>query len=501
MEEAGMTPAVAILIMIGVLQLLNGRRGTRARDTPSYSSQVGYVALTLFILLPLTLSQLMYWLDGEWWRAPFVLGGLALCFPWTTTRWVFIPLGWPRVAYYFGYLTAWSWGADPKGGRVLAAAWALLRARTPSARYRTQLEQYLENTCIPKRGAALVASGLLAASRGDLETARLLCRGMTHLARKIAPRLARKIALEWSLADAAAHGQWRDVVELARSGSGSYTFAAFFRDSALRLLGDPRVGRFVLGARWVLARRWVSTWPLLERAWRAPPLSVPPEKLPGMPATEPLEHALECHAALARVPAGHEQAAFSSAVRAWDLALDSMRVRDLAEERSRGGGPGVDPTEALETLQREVTEELAAWALAHELPLHSLATGSTLLEAVMDQACNEQLERIESSAEAMSRRVEEKRPLTFSHVGEEWRDFLLLQRQCARVTAMGGQDARRLAFEAVNVPLCNLGAWLFNERRELAIANGMFRWLLAESHVVGSLEDQNRYRDNVNCGT
>jgi len=58
----------------------------------------------------------------------------------------------------------------------------------------------------------------------------------------------------------------------------------------------------------------------------------------------------------------------------------------------------------------------------------------------------------------------------------------------------------RLAFEAVNVPLCNLGAWLFNEREERAIANGMFRWLLAESREVGSDEDLRRYGKNVGCG-
>ncbi|WNG13955.1 hypothetical protein [Cystobacter fuscus] len=494
-----MTPALAGLMLIFLLRAFSNRRSGRQRSNPSYSPQVGYFGITLFFLLPQALFQLVWIVQGQWWITPFFLGLLTLCLPWTTTRWVFIPLGWPRVAYGFSYLAAWSWGADPKGGRVLAAAWALLRARTPPTQeYDHWLRQHLETTCTPKRGAALVASALLAASRGDLETARLICRGMNHLDPRVAPRLARKIALEWSLADAAAHGRWREVIELARSGSGSFLLAAFFRDSARRLLGEPSVGRFVLGMEWVLARRWVSTWPLLERAWRATPHASSPGETPV--ATEPLEHALACHAALARVTPGHEEAAFSSAVSAWEQALDSERVRELVEERARGAGPGVDAHEALETLRHEVTEELAAWALARELPLHSLATGSALLEAVTYQACNEQLERIESIAWDMSRRMEEKQPLPSSDVYEQWRDFLALQRRCARVTAMGGLDARRLAFEAVNVPLCNLGAWLFNVREERAVANGMFRWLLAEARVVGSQEDQQRYLDNVNCG-
>ncbi|HYO55157.1 hypothetical protein [Archangium sp.] len=492
-----MIPFGAIIGVIVALRLMSGTQGARKQASP-YATQAGYLLLTLFLLLPLTLGAWVGLQEGVWWCAPLFPLGLVLCFPWTTARSVFIPLGWPRAAYRFGTLAMASWGSDHLGGQALAGVWALLRARNPSPEDRAWVETRLENTCVPMRGAAIVAHGLLAASRGDLETARTLCRSVGLLDGKVAPRLARKLALEWSLADAAAHGRWRDVVELSRRGSGSYSLAAFFRASARRLLGEPRAGRFALVVWWVLARRWWATWPLLKRSWRAPPLPASTRATDASEtrATEPLGRALELHAALARVPAGQEAMALSAATAAWDEALSSMRVRDLAAERARGLGPH-SGAEALDALGDEVSEELAAWALAREVKLDQLEPGSEMLENVAYRVRDELLERIDSAAQDVSYRLAERRPLSSE---EEWRHFLALQRQCTLAAAIGGQDTRRLAFEAVNVPLCNLGAWLFNEREERAIANGMFRWLLEESREVGSDEDLRRYQNNVGCG-
>ncbi|MFL5358153.1 hypothetical protein [Archangium sp.] len=492
-----MIPVGAIVGAVMALRALNGAKGAKGQPNP-YAADAGYFVLSLIFILPATLVCFAALLEGAWWCAPLVLLGLALFFPWTTVRWVFIPLGWTRAAYRFGSLAALSWGADPKGGRVLAGAWALLRSKNPSAEDRDWLEQQLADTCVPMRGAALVASGLLAASRGDLETARALCRSVSHLDRRVAPRLARKAALEWSLADAAAHGRWRDVLELSQRGSGSYSLAAFFQAAARRLLREPRAGRFALGAWWVLARRWWATWPLLKRAWQqtpAPSLLLAMGELAGS-TPEPLARALELHAALARVPPGQEAMVLALATEAWEQALSSFTVKDLVAERAKGLAPGAG-ARALEMLGEQVTEELAAWVLAREVPLYRLEPSGQLFESVEYRARNELLERIEAAAEDVERRLAERRPL---EAEEEWRGFLSLQRQCTLAAAIGGGEARRLAFEAVNIPLCNLGAWLFNERQERAIANGMFQWLLAESLELGSDEDRRRYRNNVGCG-
>jgi hypothetical protein len=492
-----MIPFGAIIGIIVAVRLLNTARDTRRQVSP-YAAQTGYLLLTFLAILPLMLGAWLGLQEGLWWCAPFLPLGLVLCFPWTTARSVFIPLGWPRAAYRFGTLAMASWGSDHLGGQALAGVWALLRARNPSPEDRAWVEERLANTCTPLRGAAIVAHGLMAASRGDLETARTLCRSVSLLDRRVAPRLARKLALEWSLADAAAHGRWRDVLELSQRGSGSYSLAAFFRASARRLLGEPRAGRFALVVWWVLARRWWATGPLLKRAWRARPLPASPLETDAgeARAMDPLGRALELHAALARVPAGQEATALSAAAAAWDEALSSMQVRDLAAERAQGLGPH-SGGDALDALGDEVAEELAAWALAREVRLEQLEPGSDMLENVAYRVRDELLERIESAAVDVSYRLAERRPL---HSEEEWRHFLALQHQCTLAASIGGRDTRRLAFEAVNVPLCNLGVWLFNEREERAIANGMFQWLLEESREVGSEEDRLRYQNNVGCG-
>ncbi|WP_152621869.1 hypothetical protein [Archangium violaceum] len=493
-----MIPFGAIIGVIVALRLLSRNQEGQSQQASPYATNSSYLFLTIVLVIPSTLFTLFGLLAGVWFFAPFTLLGIALCFPWTVARHVFIPLGWPRWASRFSYLAMMSWGSDARGGQALAAAWALLRARNPSAEARAYVEAKLEAADSPLRGAGIVAHGLMAASRGDLETARVLCRSVSLLDRRVAPRLARKLALEWCLADAAAHGRWREVLVISQKGSGSYSLAAFFRASARRLLAEPHAGRVVLISWWVLALRWWATWPLLKRAWRTPPrrASLLDLEAGETQAADRLARALELHAALARVPAGHEALALSAAAVAWDEALDSSKVHDLAAERAQGVGP-LAGAEALDVLGDEVAEELAAWALAREVKLAQLEPGSDMVENVAYRVRNELLERIESAAQDMTYRLAERRPLPSE---EEWRHFLALQHQCTLATSLGGLEVRRLAFDAVNVPLCNLGAWLFNERQEKAIANGMFRWLLEESRDVGTEEDCRRYQNNVGCG-
>lgn len=492
---------VGVIIAVSiVIRLMNWDQEAQQRTSSqasAYGMKTHHLAFTIAIILPATLFLWFRVMTGAWWLGPLIPVGLALSFPWTLTRWVLIPLGWPRAAHRFGTMAMASWGGDPQGGAALAGVWALLHARNPSPEDRAWVETKLD-ACTPLRGAGILAHGLLAASRGDLETARVLCRSVSLLDKRIAPRLARKLALEWCLADAAAHGRWRDVLELSEHANHYNALGTFFRAAARQFLGERRAGRFFLGESWVLAFRWWATWPLLKRAWQAPPRrSALLEMVDSEPqAAEPLGRALELHVALARVTAGQEAMALSAAAVAWDEALSSPKVSDLAAERAQGLGPHAG-ADALDSLEEEVAEELAAWALARKVKLAQLEPGSDMVENVAYRVRNELLERIESAAQDMEYRLAERRPLASE---EEWRHFLALQHQCTLAASMGGLEVRRLAFDAVNVPLCNLGVWLFNEREEKAIANGMFRWLLSESREVGSEEDCRRYQNNVGCG-
>jgi hypothetical protein len=312
------------------------------------------------------------------------------------------------------------------------------------------------------------------------------------------------VALEWSLADAAATGRWKEVIELSEVGKDSWRLATFFRGSARRLLRrEDAPGKPGLCLRWLVAPRRVATWPLLQRALAvegAPPAAATPQDARQEAAADgpgTLQRALALHAALAAAPDGQELAALAAATTAWDQALGSQSVRSWAYARAQA----VDPagrTEALETLAEQVREELAAWALERSVALAEVQPRGELLEGLTLRARTEVLDRIDTAALALTHRLASKEELP---PRDEWQTFLRIERQYALATRIGGAEARRIAFEAVHAPICNLGAWLFNQRDQRAIANGMFRWLLSEARLVGTEQDVDRYRRNVKCGT
>ncbi|HLL83924.1 MAG TPA: hypothetical protein VK420_14770, partial [Longimicrobium sp.] len=181
--------APIVLITITVVRLLmkQGENGTAQSAPDPYARPKGWAMLTVFVLLPVTFACLSAAFAGVWVAVPFFLTGLALSFPWTTARRVAIPLGWPRVAATLGSLAGYGWGADRQGGTALAAAWALLRAHEPSGKDRQYVEAQIGDRAESLRGAGIVALGLLAAERGDLELARGLCRSVLYLDDKICP--------------------------------------------------------------------------------------------------------------------------------------------------------------------------------------------------------------------------------------------------------------------------------------------------------------------------
>lgn len=495
-----MVPVGAIIfIVITLTRVLSGNKTGHTHVPRQYQTRAGWFVLTVLVFVPLWLVGLIFVLDdAAWWPLPFMLALTVLSFPWRMARWICIPLGWPRAAAWFGARSALLWGGDPHGARVLAAAWALLRAKAPKPEDRQWAEELLEHTASSLRGAGIVAMGLLAAGRGELEQARELCRSVAFMDKRVCPRRARALAREWLLAEAAATGRWREVVELSEKGEGAAALARFFGVAAKRLLGGANApGRFALAVWWGFTGRWWATWPLLKRAWEVMP---PPRVEPWAGEFEPdgsgpLRHALALHAMLARAPAGEELTLLGKAGLAWEKALESEGFQGWAQARALS--LPASATDAVDSLRDEVQRELAAWALARAVPVGKLARGSALLEGVAARTREEVLERIEAAAQAIAERVSEKKPLSSL---DEWRAFVSLQRQCARAAELGGEEARRLAYEAVHAPVCNLGAWLFNQRDEKSIANGMFKWLLHEATDVGTDDDIRRYRNNVNCG-
>jgi hypothetical protein len=66
-----------------------------------------------------------------------------------------------------------------------------------------------------------------------------------------------------------------------------------------------------------------------------------------------------------------------------------------------------------------------------------------------------------------------------------------------RAARLGGLEVRRLVFAEVHGALCPLACQLWNDRREHAMAEALFRWLLAEAEAVGDSRLAEHERRNV----
>ena len=229
---------------------------------------------------------------------------LFLALPQVLLWGVTLPLGWPR-------LTRWlsAFALDKPDQQLALSAWALLHAPTADPQRYVQ-DALARRAAEPLNGTHLATHGLLAAARGEQDSARELLRGVWfwaseppgtfELPRRIpggATLSARRAALEWSLADAAARGEWRVILTQTRRGGAAPLLCAFFGLVASRRLGTRPVSRARLAVAWALTRRWWATWPLLQLAWKEPAT----QQLPAPAPEEPLAHALRRHADLAHV--------------------------------------------------------------------------------------------------------------------------------------------------------------------------------------------------------
>lgn len=153
----------------------------------------------------------------------------ALLSPWTFARWVWIPLGLPRVARALLYLHPGVGDRrDPHGAAALAAALATLRLRAPSARDLAYLERAIA-ACERLRGSGVVAAGLTAALRGDAAATRRMFAGLAALPPETVPRTAFDAAFAWRAADLASRGEWGELARwrgLVDGSAGPYALAA-----------------------------------------------------------------------------------------------------------------------------------------------------------------------------------------------------------------------------------------------------------------------------------
>ncbi len=476
-----------ILIWVVCLRFAHGLfRGSRG---PSQAFMMAWLmgALSAFVFAALGLV-------GVLWCIPIAAALLALLMPWTIARRVLIPLGASRAARFMSELSGWAWGRDRHGGGLVAGAWALLRQKEPSSTAIVALEQSRGNA--ERLGATQVlATGLIAAARGDREAARQLIASVGEIGVKTSPKLAHKLAREWLVADAAESGSWERVADLAGKPGPRTRMTRLLGAVGSRLSQRQKApGTPLLWLHWAVAPSRRNTLQLVRAAARVAPAggsgkNQPRLRLDTSIRPEPYADALDSHVAVLtkREHRGLVAVDLASLARVWDRALGAPGTRAMIMQRAAilGARSG---ERALSDLCQAVATDLADLARSAELAIADWRpdkTCSTVLADAQRQLENELMASIELAFDVLFERTSAKRQLSSI---DEWREWLSHRAMYQRAASLGGIEMRRLAFHHVHHTVCKLAVWLWNERKEHLMANAMFRWLLTEAMAVGDTE-------------
>ncbi|PRP90020.1 hypothetical protein ENSA5_68800 [Enhygromyxa salina] len=514
--------AVSPLMLAGLIAALSAATGS-ARHKPEAPIASGAVvaALIWMILGPVWLVELGLLIDalrsGDLADVALALVVLAtttiVLFPWPIARSLLIPRGQVRLAWAVTRLSFWVWRRDVRGGALIAASWAATRRAQRGVELSSELITWIDRrmAAAPRGavrwklgGAGIIAAGLLAEARQDRTQTRRLLSSAAELAEPTRPRRAIALASEWLCAEAIERGAWREVEFLARTAPLETRTTKFLGSVAARLSRvAPVPSDLVLRWQWFAAPHRLATRELLLRALATPATAREASgearrvRDPVVAEGPPLLVALSLHAqALGLAPSDLRRDEISRLARAWDAALaDPSLDQRLAE---RGAALGAHASlQRPDQLSELVREDLLGLVRGAGLELGQLSEDSELLGRAARQLRGELLDGLEIATGALESRVDSKRELPAL---DEWAAFLALREQYAEAASLGGLGLRRLAFGTVHGPVCSLAVWLWNDRSERALANAMFRWLLAEAVVVDDAAAVRLQERNVDCG-
>jgi len=430
---------------------------------------------------------------SPWLARGFVALVVVASFPAWILHGLLIPLGRWRAAYFLALVSPpLAHSYEVRGGAVLVGALALGRRRAVDPAAAAWLEARLVRAR-SVRSVWMTAAGLLAAARGRPETARRLLHAVDGLSRR-STRLARRVAREWLVADAAEKGDWGDVAALARGRWELIRWPYLMGAIARRLLGVDAPSDLALRGLWLAAPHRRRTLPILRRA-----LAVP--RRPGGEVSgasprqgdprEVLAAALSAHAACLACPTG---AALVAAGQAWDAASRAPSVRAFFARRAAALDARQTPDGALERLLETARQDLAP-LVAQASP--AVVERSPLLGEAAALARRDRMAEIEELVRAMAARSSRRVAVP---VAEEWMDWGALRSACDRVNRGARAEARRALFVTVYGSACNHAVWLYNARDQRLLANGMFRWLAREARTVGDAAAAELLEKNVAVG-
>ncbi len=456
------------------------------------------------VMLAATCGLLSLWLYGKsgqpWWPMLIMLGVcLPLVHPWLLVRGVLVPLGASRTAYRVARLGGHPWFRDPNGGAVLSGVLASLRCRPSDERGRW-LRARLEDDRIG--GAGLVALGLLAADAGDRDTARRVLASLDDLDPDLCPPLARTIALDWWVADAAARGAWHELLERVADDPEPTATTRFVGVAAGRMVGEG-VGRTAVLWCWLRAPRRVRTLGLLWSSLRRPrtPRRAIDDgdlaRLAANGANEPILDALALHAEIAAQPTTVPlvPAVVERLASAWDIAFGDFGMRAKVRDRAETFATVASGELLVARLHRAVAHDVALLVAQCGKQAEGLRRDTGVLRRARDVHFEDVIVRIVRDAAALGRaRDPELGPAA------TWSAWVRLREAYLGAVVPLDAGQRAIVYAEVELEVRHCAAWLWNERRERGLAHGMCLFLLGEAERVRDVEAAAYYRHNVVVG-
>jgi len=408
-------------------------------------------------------------LPGLWPVAMLVLAGcVLLAAPSLWVRFVAIPMGWPRSAYFLSRLSVLRARTDPVGVAMMSAAWAAGRQKRPSSADLAWVTGRVKQR--PLTPGMCMALGLVAAARGDRDEARQFLACLPLFDQGITDPMVERLAREWRTADAAQRGDWREVVDIAQAIGPSTPATRWLGAVAQRLLGLPDApSEERLEALWKQVPGQRRTEWLQQRARAAHT----PEVRDAMLPDDVVDAALHAQLLLDAHPS---RDALAQAASCWSAALPELEAATVDRAIALGSHT---PHRAVEKLHRQVAEGLSRASKRLGAPV---PTVDGLAEQAAADHREQHLRTLELAGRAMEQRLAAHRALP---PVDELREWLALKHLIEQAAQVGGDELLRVAFRPVYVPCCTLSVRLYNHDGQPWLSNAITRWLLKLAHRVG----------------
>ncbi len=476
--------ALPVILLARLHQFaIDARRKNRTWHYFAWSAVAAVIAALLFSLGTALVALLFY--VRLWWLG-LIMGGvlvLPIVGP-TLVRHVLVPLGAYRLAYYLGWASRP--GKDPTAYGLVAAAWAV--SARPSGTGEVWVARKRDER-LPLGDAEVITTALLAGSRGDIATARLLMRSALLMVEN--HPMVRELAGEWMACDAIERGALAELADDAATARWPATPLTYFLEAvALRRMGIPNApSTRELWARWLLAPKRRATAALRDGAVPPPPANLTESETPTAdpsdappPERAPLPRAIAAHLAFSSGAAS--ETSLGATVRAWDAALSDGATHSwLARRALELDAPLGAVDRALREVAAVVTSDLSRIADAAQLgaPMSHGPIGDGLARRLRHG-------RLDSLEAGFTRWLQRRHDGEHHSAIDEWREFIALQSAYTAAVTAGGTDLRRLAFPHAYSAGTSMSAWLWNTRSEYGLSHAISKWLLDEALAVGDTE-------------